>query len=341
MNRGGREGRGESVWLGWFLAALVERFAPVCESQGDEARATRYRAEAARLTSMLDASWDGDWYRRGYFDDGAPLGSSQGEECRIDSLAQSWAILSGAAPPRRAEQAMDAVRTHLVRRGPQLVLLLTPAFDRSGPDPGYIRGYPPGVRENGGQYTHAAAWVVAALARLGSGDEAAELFHMLNPVNRSRTAADAERYGAEPYVRCTTTAGATCWRRRSARARPASRRPAPALQTLPRALVKPTNDTAPAHGAPVKACNGIGRRGAGSARSAPAGRCPGVSARGTALASFQDDPSLVQAIAMSEATVRRDAPHAGSLQPSDYWQAARLDVEPVENSQLAAVEAGR
>ncbi|HSD29545.1 MAG TPA: glucoamylase family protein, partial [Vicinamibacteria bacterium] len=200
MNRVGREGRGESVWLGWFLVTLLERFAPLCEARGEEARGVRYRAEATRLTAMLEAAWDGDWYRRGYFDDGAPLGSSQSEECRIDSIAQSWAVLSGASRPRRAELAMDAVRTHLVRRGPQLVLLLNPPFERQGPDPGYIRGYPPGIRENGGQYTHAAAWVVAAVARLGSGDEAAELFHMLNPVNRTRTAAEAERYRAEPYV---------------------------------------------------------------------------------------------------------------------------------------------
>jgi cyclic beta-1,2-glucan synthetase len=200
MNRVGRDGRGESVWLGWFLAALLERLAPLCEGRGEDARGARYRAEASRLAATLDAAWDGDWYRRGYFDDGSPLGSSQTEECRIDSIAQSWAVLSGAARPRRAEQAMDAVRTHLVRRGPQLVLLLTPPFEAAGPDPGYIRGYPPGLRENGGQYTHAATWVVAAVARLGNGDEAVELFHMLNPVNRTRTAADAERYGAEPYV---------------------------------------------------------------------------------------------------------------------------------------------
>ena len=136
---------------------------------------------------MLELSWDGDWYRRAYFDDGTPLGSAQNEECRIDSLTQSWAVLSQAAQPRRAARAMEAVRAHLVRRDAQLVLLLTPPFDRMAHDPGYIKGYVPGVRENGGQYTHAALWTVIALARLGLGDEAMELFHMINPINHMRT----------------------------------------------------------------------------------------------------------------------------------------------------------
>jgi cyclic beta-1,2-glucan synthetase len=160
----------------------------------------RYRAESDRLADMLELAWDGDWYRRAYFDDGTPLGSKQNEQCRIDSVAQSWAVLSGTAPRKRAEQAMDAVRTHLLRRGTGLVLLLDPPFDNARPDPGYIAGYPPGVRENGGQYTHAALWTVMALARLGSGDEATELFHLLNPVNHARTPGDAERYKVEPYV---------------------------------------------------------------------------------------------------------------------------------------------
>ncbi len=200
MNRVGREGRGESTWLGFFLHGVLGEFAPLCETRGDQPRAERYRGEARRLGSMLEQTWDGEWYRRGYYDDGAPLGSAQNDECRIDAIAQSWAALSGAIPARFAERAMDAVRTHLIRRGSQVVLLLTPPFDRSAQDPGYIKGYPPGVRENGGQYTHAALWVVMAMARLGSGDEAVELFHMLNPVNHTRTAADVERYKAEPYV---------------------------------------------------------------------------------------------------------------------------------------------
>jgi cyclic beta-1,2-glucan synthetase len=200
MNRVGREGRGESTWLAFFLHGILLGFAPLSEARGDQARAERYRSEARRLGSMLEQSWDGDWYRRGYYDDATPLGSAQNDECRIDSIAQSWAALSGAVPVRFAERAMDAVRTHLVRRGPQVILLLTPPFDHSAQDPGYIKGYPPGIRENGGQYTHAALWVVMAMARLGSGDEAVELFHMLNPVNHTRTAADVERYKAEPYV---------------------------------------------------------------------------------------------------------------------------------------------
>jgi cyclic beta-1,2-glucan synthetase len=200
MNRVGREGRGESTWVGFFLHGVLLEFVSLCEGRGDLARAERYRGEARRLGSMLEQSWDGEWYRRGYYDDGTPLGSAHNDECRIDAIAQSWAALSGAVPARFAERAMDAVRTHLVRRGPQVVLLLTPPFDLSAQDPGYIKGYPPGVRENGGQYTHAALWVVMALARLSSGDEAVELFHMLNPINHSRTPQGVARYKVEPYV---------------------------------------------------------------------------------------------------------------------------------------------
>jgi cyclic beta-1,2-glucan synthetase len=200
MNRVGHEGRGESTWLGFFLHGVLLDFAGLCEARADGARAGRYRGEARRLAAQLERAWDGEWYRRGYYDDGTPLGSAQNEECRIDSIAQSWAVFSGAVPHRFAERAMDAVRARLVARGSQLVLLLDPPFDRSAQDPGYIKGYPPGVRENGGQYTHAAAWVVMALARLGSGDEVAELFHMLNPINHTRTRAAVARYKAEPYV---------------------------------------------------------------------------------------------------------------------------------------------
>jgi cyclic beta-1,2-glucan synthetase len=208
MNRVGREGRGESAWLGFFLHAVLSEFAPLCAARREAIRAGHYRAEAARLASALERAWDGEWYRRGYYDDGVPLGSAQNDECTIDSIAQSWAVLSGAASPRFADRAMDSVRTHLVRRGAQVVLLLTPPFDRSAQVPGYIKGYPPGVRENGGQYTHAAAWIVMALAKLGSGDEAAELFHMLNPVNHTRTGPDVARYQGEPYV----VAGDVCAR---------------------------------------------------------------------------------------------------------------------------------
>jgi cyclic beta-1,2-glucan synthetase len=199
MNRVGLQGRGESVWLGWFLHTVLQQFIPLCEHR-DTARAARYASEASRLAGMLEQSWDGEWYRRGYYDDGTPLGSAQNDECKIDSIAQSWAVLSGAAPLKHTEQALDAVRTHLVQRGARIVLALTPPFDQSAQDPGYIKGYPPGVRENGGQYTHAAVWTVMAVARLGNGDEAVELFHLLNPVNHTRSAADVERYQAEPYA---------------------------------------------------------------------------------------------------------------------------------------------
>jgi cyclic beta-1,2-glucan synthetase len=199
-NRVGPEGRGESVWVGWFLHVVLAAFAPLCEERGDAPRAARYRAERERLGTTLEQAWDGEWYRRAYFDDGTPLGSSQNDEGKIDSIAQTWAVLSGAAPGKRSERAMTSVRTHLVRRGSGVILLLSPPFDHTALDPGYIKGYIPGIRENGGQYTHAAAWVVLALARLGSGDEAVELFHMLNPINHSRTASEVEKYMTEPYA---------------------------------------------------------------------------------------------------------------------------------------------
>ncbi|MEO8634582.1 MAG: glucoamylase family protein [Gemmatimonadales bacterium] len=199
MNRVGHDGQGESVWLGWFLYAVLRQFVALCEHR-DPARAARFATESTRLAGMLDRAWDGEWYLRAYYDDGSPLGSAQNDECKIDSIAQSWAVLSGAASPGRADRAMDAVRTHLVRRGPQVVLVLTPPFDLTAQDPGYIKGYPAGLRENGGQYTHAAIWTVMAVARLGDGDEATELFHLLNPVNHTRSAMDVERYKTEPYV---------------------------------------------------------------------------------------------------------------------------------------------
>ncbi|HLF57534.1 MAG TPA: carbohydrate-binding protein, partial [Thermoanaerobaculia bacterium] len=200
MNRVGRAGRGESTWLGFFLHGLLGDFAALCAERGDGERAARYRAQADRLAIALEQAWDGEWYRRGYYDDGSPLGSAYSDECRIDSLAQSWAVLSRAVPARFADRAMDAVRANLVRRDLGVVLLLAPPFDQGLHDPGYIRGYPPGLRENGGQYTHAATWVVMAVARQGRGDEAVELFHLLNPINHARTDADVERYKAEPYA---------------------------------------------------------------------------------------------------------------------------------------------
>jgi len=200
MNHVGHEGRGESVWLGWFLFSVLADFAGIAERHGRADLATRYRAESRRLADALELAWDGAWYRRAYFDDGTPLGSADNDECRIDSISQSWAVLSGAAQPRRAERAMDAVRAHLVRRHAEIIQLLTPPFDRGARDPGYIKGYIPGIRENGGQYTHAALWTIMALARLGYGDEAFDLFHMINPINHTRDRASAMRYVTEPYV---------------------------------------------------------------------------------------------------------------------------------------------
>jgi len=200
MNRVGWQGRGESTWLGFFLHVVLADFAPLCDERGQAERAERYRREAARLATILERTWDGEWYRRGYYDDGSPLGSAQNEECQIDSIAQSWAVLSAAVPQRFADRAMDAVRARLVRRGSRLVTLLAPPFDRSPQEPGYIKGYPPGIRENGGQYTHAAVWVAMAMARLGYGDEAVELFHLLNPINHTRTRPEVELYKGEPYA---------------------------------------------------------------------------------------------------------------------------------------------
>jgi cyclic beta-1,2-glucan synthetase len=200
MNNVGARGVGESTWLGFFAHSVLTAFVPLCVARGDAARGEAYGASAARLGSKLELAWDGEWYRRGYYDDGQPLGSAHNDECVIDSIAQSWAVLSGAVPQRFAERAMDAVRTSLVSRGSGTLRLLSPPFDRSAQEPGYIKAYPPGVRENGGQYTHAALWIVMAMAALGSGDEAVELFHMLNPVNHTRTPDDVARYGLEPYV---------------------------------------------------------------------------------------------------------------------------------------------
>jgi cyclic beta-1,2-glucan synthetase len=201
MNRVGREGRGESVWLGWFLYSTLMRFAPIAEEMGERDRATRWRAHAQQLQQALEAeAWDGAWYRRAYFDDGTPIGSASSTECRIDSLAQSWSVISGAGEPGRARRAMQAVEEYLVRPADDLILLFTPPFDKTTHDPGYIKGYLPGVRENGGQYTHAAVWCAIAMAALGEGDAAHELFRMLNPINRTTTRAGVHAYKVEPYV---------------------------------------------------------------------------------------------------------------------------------------------
>ena len=201
FNRVGREGKGESVWLGWFLEANLRRFADIADGLKKARLAAGWREAASELRSNLEAeAWDGDWYRRAYFDDGTPLGSSINPECRIDSIAQSWSVIHGGAAHLRAQRAMASVEEYLVHRGDGLVLLFTPPFDNWDVDPGYIKGYLPGVRENGGQYTHAAIWCVIAFATLGDGDRAGELFSLLNPINHASTRAGVHRYRVEPYV---------------------------------------------------------------------------------------------------------------------------------------------
>jgi len=201
MNLVGEKGKGESVWLGFFLYEVLLRFAEVADKRGDTAFVERCRNEAATLKVNIEThGWDGDWYRRAYFDDGTPLGSSINPECRIDSIAQSWSVLSGAGSQDRSHLAMEALDEHLVSREHGLVRLLDPPFDKSALNPGYIKGYVPGVRENGGQYTHAAIWAAMAFARLGDNKRAWELFTLINPVNHARSAAEVAVYKVEPYV---------------------------------------------------------------------------------------------------------------------------------------------
>jgi len=203
LNRVGAGGQGESIWLGWFLCATIVNFVAFAEQRGQHERVASWRQHETSLRAALEREgWDENWYRRGYFDDGTPLGSASSSECRIDSIAQSWGVISGAADPARAARAMAAVNENLILRDEGLALLFTPPFDQTPLDPGYIKGYPPGIRENGGQYTHAAIWSVQAFAKLGDGDKAAELFALLNPINHARTRAAAQRYKVEPYVVC-------------------------------------------------------------------------------------------------------------------------------------------
>ena len=200
MNRVGEEGKGESVWLGWMLVMTIDMFAPIAEGR-DPVRARRWRAHAASVREALEReAWDGQWYRRATFDDGTWLGSKDNEECRIDSIAQSWAVLAGSADPARAATAMGSLEDHLIRRDDALALLFWPPLDKTPLDPGYIKGYPPGLRENGGQYSHAATWATLAFAKLGEGDRAAALFALINPINHSRTPEQTSRYKVEPYV---------------------------------------------------------------------------------------------------------------------------------------------
>jgi cellobiose phosphorylase len=201
MNLVGREGRGESVWLAFFLYENLTLFAELARRRGDVLLAETCAGQAALLRGNIEGqAWDGDWYRRAYFDDGTPLGSAENEECQIDSISQSWSVLSGAGDPGRSRQAMAAVDERLVSRKDGLVKLLAPPFDTSSLEPGYIKGYVPGVRENGGQYTHAAIWAAMALARLGERERAWELFAMLCPVAHGDSPEKIARYKVEPYV---------------------------------------------------------------------------------------------------------------------------------------------
>ena len=201
MNRVGIEGKGESVWLGFFLFDILKRFATLAERQQDKLVASLCRTEAEHLQKNLNATaWDGEWFRRGYFDDGTPLGSKSSQDCRIDAIAQSWSVLSGATDCGRAGKSMQALDKHLVNSESRLIKLLSPPFDGHGPNPGYIQGYVPGVRENGGQYTHGAIWAVMAFARMGNAERAWQLWSLINPINHASTDEEVAIYRAEPYV---------------------------------------------------------------------------------------------------------------------------------------------
>ena len=199
MNDVGKDGRGESTWLAWFLGTVHQMFLPYLETR-DPAHAFVLRDRSLHLAkAMEDSAWDGEWYLRGFFDDGTPLGSRASSEAQIDSLPQSWAVISGMADPDRSRRALASAQ-RLVLEKEKIVLLFTPPFDHSEPHPGYIMGYPPGVRENGGQYTHGSLWLAMAWARARDGNSAVKLLQLMNPVEHSRTPEDAQKYRGEPYV---------------------------------------------------------------------------------------------------------------------------------------------
>ncbi|MDW8800047.1 glucoamylase family protein [Clostridium sp. A1-XYC3] len=201
MSTVGNKGKGESVWLGWFLYSILDNFVELSNKKEDWERAKEYERMKEFIRENLEKNaWDGGWYRRAYFDDGTPLGSKQNDECQIDSLSQSWSVISGAAKESRAKEAMEALQRNLIKEDKGIVLLLTPAFDKSFLEPGYIKGYVPGVRENGGQYTHASIWVILAMAKMGLNNDAWRIFHMINPINHSRTYLNSQVYKVEPYV---------------------------------------------------------------------------------------------------------------------------------------------
>jgi cyclic beta-1,2-glucan synthetase len=201
MDKVGYKGEGESVWLAFFLYDVLMRFADTAETFKDHFFAEICRTEAAGMQSRIEtAGWDGGWYRRAYFDDGTPLGSKENKECRIDAISQSWAVLSRAADAGRAEMAMTALEAQLVRKELKLIQLLDPPFDSKGLNPGYIKGYLPGVRENGGQYTHAAVWTLMAFAALGQREKLWQLLELIHPINHTTDAEAVNRYKTEPYV---------------------------------------------------------------------------------------------------------------------------------------------
>src|SRR5690606_5949744 len=201
FSRIGIEGKGESVWLAWFLGDTLLGFADHVEARGDKALAEDFRAQAKAYADAAEReAWDGKWYRRAYFDDGSPLGTASDDECRIDSIAQSWSVISGLGNETRRVQAMKSLEQHLVDPGARLIKLLTPAFDKTPRDPGYIKGYLPGVRENGAQYTHAALWAVLATAKCGNGARAYELYQMINPLTHADSPEGVATYKVEPYV---------------------------------------------------------------------------------------------------------------------------------------------
>ncbi len=201
MNRVGEGGKGESVWLGWFLLKTLGNFARIARDRGAARQAKAWERHASKLKQAIEhAGWDGEWYRRGTYDDGTPLGSRHSDECQIDSIAQSWSVLSGEGDPARSRTAMESATRALVDEEVKIIKLFAPPFSDTPKEPGYIKSYPPGVRENGGQYTHAAIWFVIALAEMGRADAAYAAFSMLNPVNHALDEAAVERYRTEPYV---------------------------------------------------------------------------------------------------------------------------------------------
>lgn len=201
MSTVGNKGKGESVWLGWFLYKILDNFDDICRYMDDEEKRRFFKEKKEFIKDNIEReAWDGGWYRRAYFDDGTPLGSRENEECQIDSLAQSWALISGASTGVRAEEAMKAVDSNLVNKDKGMILLLAPPFEKSDLEPGYIKGYVAGVRENGGQYTHAAVWVILALTKMGLGDKAVEYYNMINPINHTKTELECRNYKTEPYV---------------------------------------------------------------------------------------------------------------------------------------------